>query len=41
MGARILVVALVVGLLATAPRTGSAAECKIGKIAELPVTMNG
>jgi tetratricopeptide (TPR) repeat protein/predicted aspartyl protease len=41
MGARILVVALVVGLLATVPRTGSAAECKIGKIAELPVTMNG
>jgi len=28
-------------VLAAAPLTGSAAECKIGKIAELPVTMNG
>ena len=40
MGARIAALVVVVGLLATVPRTGSA-ECKIGKIAELPVTMSG
>ncbi len=36
-----MAIAVVVGLLAAAPFAGSAAECKIGKIAELPVTMNG
>ena len=41
MGARIAAVFVVVGSLATAPLTASAADCKIGKIAELPVTMNG
>jgi tetratricopeptide (TPR) repeat protein/predicted aspartyl protease len=40
MGSRILALATA-GLLAAAPQDGSAAECKIGKIAELPVTMNG
>jgi tetratricopeptide (TPR) repeat protein/predicted aspartyl protease len=41
MGARIAVFAAAVGLHATVPFVGSAAECKIGKIAELPVTMDG
>jgi hypothetical protein len=41
MGARIVTIPVVVGLLAATPFAGSAAECKIGKIAELPVTMNG
>ena len=40
MGARIATVLVMLGLL-IAPLVGSAAECKIGKIAELPVTMNG
>jgi hypothetical protein len=41
MGSRILAFVAVVGLLAIVPQAGSAAECKIGKVAELPVTMSG
>lgn len=41
MTLRIAAVSAAVIGLATSPLTGHAAECRIGKIAELPVTMNG
>ncbi len=41
MAVRIAAISAAVIGFATLPLTGHAAECKIGKIAELPVTMNG
>ena len=41
MGVRVAAISAAVVGLATSPVAGRAAECKIGKIAELPVTMNG
>jgi len=41
MAVRIAAVSIAVLGVAISPLTGLAAECKIGKVAELPVTMNG